>query len=303
MNDTDTDTDTNTGTLYLPGYKAFNVTILLVCLISSILCVITIAAMTLPLLYRGRRKQYSTYNLYLVYLAIPELIFNIFVVYVVLTYTIWTTQTPTETEAETETNLWLFDHSFDYIVFTVCQTANLYTNAFLTFEIFRLLKKSNIRKRHAPPTIAKVTKQAMISYGVGIVSIFITYLCGKYISLSTPIMNYLYLGFLLICMAIIPLSFLIVICMKIYCQGLVRSTGSMYDGRLRVLFYFFLRIVLTDLLIWLPSTTFYAVWWLSPDVKTSVLAYNAYLLLSGCKGIVNFGCSLTKPDHGNSLST
>jgi len=312
MNDTNTNINT---TLHLPGYKAFNITILLVCLISSILCVITIAAMTLPLFYRRRRKKYSTYNLYLVYLAIPELIFNILIVYIVLTFTSWTTQTQTptqtpanvntETEPETETNenesnLWLFDHSFDYIVFFVCQTANLYTNAFLTFEIFMLLKNSNIRKRHVPPTIAKVTKQAMISYGVGILAILTIYLGSKYLSLSTPIKNYLFLGFSLICMAIIPLSFLIVICMKIYCQGLVRSTGSMYNGRLRVLFYFFLRIVLTDILIWLPSTTFYVVWWispeLSPETKTRVLAYNAYLLLSGCKGIVNFGCALTKPD-------
>jgi hypothetical protein len=81
----------------LPGYKVFNITILLECLISSILCVIMIAATTLPLLYPIRRKKYSTYNLYLVYLAIPELVTNILTVYVVLTNTNWT-------PANTETN-------------------------------------------------------------------------------------------------------------------------------------------------------------------------------------------------------
>ena len=280
----------------LPGYKAFNITILIVCVISAILCVIMIVAMTLPLLHRRRRKKYSTYNLYIAYLAVPELITNIFVMHVVLTYTIWTSQTSTETE--TETNLWLFDHSFDYIVFTVCQTANLYTNAFLTFEIFQLLKKSSIRKRHTPPTIARVTKQNTIAYGVGIVLSIAMFLIIRHRPYSPlgnedPIMDYLLLGFALIFLSIIPLSILIVFSAMIYCQGLVRSTNN---GRFRVLFFFYLRIILTDILIWLPATVFYAVSWVLPDGKTQVLTYNAYLLISGCKAIVNFGCCLTKPD-------
>lgn len=52
---------------------------------------------------------------------------------------------------------------------------------------------------------------------------------------------------------------------------------------------FFWRIVLTDILIWIPATTFFVMWWLSYDVKTAELAYNAYLLLSESKAIVNLG--------------
>lgn len=52
----------------------------------------------------------------------------------------------------------MFDHPFDHHIYTMTATANLYVNddAFSTFEIFQVLKKSNVRKRHHPPTITKV---------------------------------------------------------------------------------------------------------------------------------------------------
>jgi hypothetical protein len=66
----------------------------------------------------------------------------------------------TNRERNTERVVWMcmFDQPFDHHIYTMTATANLYVNddAFSTFEIFQVLKKSNVRKRHHPPTITKV---------------------------------------------------------------------------------------------------------------------------------------------------
>jgi hypothetical protein len=45
--------------------------------ISIVCCLITILAITIPLLDKEERNKMSAYNLYLVYLAIPDLIMSI----------------------------------------------------------------------------------------------------------------------------------------------------------------------------------------------------------------------------------
>lgn len=280
--------------LFVPpsGYRALCITNLILCSISSILCVVLIAAMTLPLLSPKRRKKYSTYNLYLAYLAIPDLAANAFIVCIVLTHT--NNWIHPELESSDQQQQWMFDHPFDHNIYILTVAANLYTNAFLTLEIFRLLKNSNLRKRHYPPTIAKVSKQVMISYGLGGFMFLLDYwiadrLVGAGINL--------YRAFSLVFVVIIPLSILVVVSTKIYRQGLIRSTGSMHEGRLKVLILYFARIVLADILLWLPASIAYTVSWsLEEATRTKIIAYHISIVFTGIQPLVNFGCSLTKPD-------
>jgi len=89
----------------------------------------------------------------------------------------------------------------------------------------------------------------------------------------------------------------VVVSAKIYKQGLIRSTGSMHEGRLKVLILYFARIVLADILLWLPASIAYTISWSLEEVtRTKIIAYHISLVLPGIQAIMNFGCSLTKPD-------
>jgi len=288
MNATTTTTAEQSTLAVLPpsGYKALCVTNLLLCSVSSIVCVVLIAAMVLPLLYPKRRKDYSTYNLYLAYLAVPDLAANAFIVYLVLAHKNWI---PSEINNNSETEndlLWMFDHPLDHSIYILTVTSNMYLNAFLTHEIFRLLKNSNMRRRHYPPTIATV------SYGFGTLVFLVHYGIGDRFESSS-----LYKILMLVYCAFIPLTVLIVLCAMIYWQELVQSTGPLYEGRLKVLILYFARIIFTDILFWLPASIIYFVSWSEEEVnRTKIIAYNICILFSGSQSIVNFGCSLTKPD-------
>ena len=84
--------------------------------IAVILCCITILAMTLPLLDKKKRKRLSTYNLYLVFLSIPDLVYNIFLIYLFTTNDLWILNTADDT------SLPLIDHPIDLALFTTCGT-------------------------------------------------------------------------------------------------------------------------------------------------------------------------------------
>jgi hypothetical protein len=286
--------------------------------------------MTLPLLSPRRRKHYSTYNLYLVYLAIPDLLANAFVVYLVLSYHTHNNFAPISITTANDTNyddydnnnndndkeapesvMWMFDHPFDHNIYAFCVTANLYTNAFLTLEIYRLLSDCQKWKRHDPPTVVKTTKKAMISYVLGIFIFLLEYGVSDHLdtggggggtttTTTTSSWFILYQVFSFVYVVLVPLSTLVIVCWKIHRKGLVRSTGSMYEGRLRVLVVYFARIVISYLCLWGPASIAYMVSWStfidSKGIATKVVAYNVFLLFSSTHAIVNFALSLTKPD-------
>jgi len=252
------------------GYISLSTANLILCSISTVLCVILIVAMTLPLLHPKRRKEYSTYNLYLVYLSIPDLLYNAFNVYLISTHTSWNLD---EISGE---YLRMRDHEYDFRIFVMCTSSIMYINAFLSVEIYRLLKNSNMRKRHYPPTFARVTTQAIISYGVGIgVFIFDSLKADflpdklKWLHARNDIITLLF-------MFVIPFSVLATVCAMIYWQGLYRSTLSMYEGRLRVLTLYFARIIIISVLIWTPCTFVYSV--------SDIIYYGISLLFSGSPG-------------------
>jgi hypothetical protein len=101
----------------------------------------------------------------------------------------------------------------------------------------------------------------------------------------------------LIYSAVIPLSFMVWVSYKILRQELLRNTESMYEGRLRILVIYFARIVLSDLLLWIPGAALYFRSWISTEVgPTEILAYHSSLLFTGIQAIALFGCSMAKKD-------
>lgn len=294
MNNT-IETDDDVLELLSPGsYRALCITNLVLCSISVILGVLLITAMMLPLFYRKKRAQYSTYNLYLVYMSIPDLVANSFVMYLLLAhnnYDQWTG------EAEDENLMWMFDHAFDHSLFLLCMAGSLYINSFLAFEIYRLLKNSNNLKRHSPPTISRVTIQAMISYGLGICFFLVDYWVFVPDSIEEKRWMIMYQIITVFFLGVIPLAVLVIVTILIYKQKLVRSTKSMYEGRLKVLFVYFARIVFVSLLHWLPAGVAYMISWTQEEVNsTKIVAYGATFIFAASQCIVSFAFSLTKPD-------
>jgi len=95
----------------------------------------------------------------------------------------------------------------------------------------------------------------------------------------------------------IPFSILITACVKVYRQKLLRSTESMYKGRLKVMTFYFVRIIISFLLIWLPGAIAYMTYWsLKNRDEPKIVAYSIFLLIVSFQSIVNFGCFLSKPD-------
>lgn len=273
--------------------------------VASILSVVLIAATTLPLFFPETRKNYSNYNLYLAYLSIPDLVMNISVIYFIFANTQWTlddTTTSRESSNHNDYNAMWFDaHPYDDAIYPLCGTSNLYTNAFLTLQIYKLLKNSNARKRSYPPTIGKVTQHAMISYGMGIsiyiVEVFV--IAHKFDNntwASAGVLETLYWLFSWSFCVVIPLSVLVGVSSVIFCKKLIVHTQTLYEGRLRVLSLFYLRIMIIDLMIWLPSSILFTMHSLAEDKKTRIIAYNSMLLFFGIQVMVNFRYALTKPD-------
>lgn len=327
------------------GYTAFCYVISALCMISAMLCLILILAMILPLLSPQRRKKYSTYNLYLAFLTIPDLIPNLFVLALVFGHHQHDSHYDMdmhmdidmdmdmnmtemdhsqmdhshhdhsqmmmdhiqhhdlENSEQTHGLIWMFEHPFDHNIFALCVTANLYTSAFLVCEIFRLLQDSNQRKRHTPPSILKVTRHAMVSYGLGIFIFLVEYGVSGFFERNsgrnTKIWFGLYQAFSFIFVVLIPLLAMVTVSVKIHLQGLVGSTGSMYQGRLRILVIYFARIVASYLLVWMPASVAYMVSWSSPVNRTKEISFAIFLFFASFQPIVNFGCSLTKPDARN----
>jgi len=93
------------------------------------------------------------------------------------------------------------------------------------------------------------------------------------------------------------LSVMVWVSYKIVRQELLLNTESMYEGRLKMLVVYFARIVLSDLLLWIPAAALYFLSWSSSKVgPTEILAYHCSLLFTGIQLVALFACSMAKKD-------
>ena len=117
--------------------------------------------------------NYSSYTLYLLYLAIPDLIINL---YILLIYCRRASQkfdpniSGFGIGAATYGIIWNDGLPFEYALIEACSALNLYLSVVLSFEIYLLLKSIGQVRRHKPPSLMKVTIHAA---GVLIFSIVI----------------------------------------------------------------------------------------------------------------------------------
>ncbi len=253
-------------------------------------------SMTLPLVFKSRRKQYSTYNLYLAYLSFPDFVVFTYVVHLILTR--HDSNFFPLMDDHDGTIQWMFeDNRFDHNVYAMWVAANLYVNAFLINECYLLLRDSANVRRHTPPSIRQVTKHAMMAYGMGIFAFLLEVLVTELDLLDNKAQFFVYQTIIYLIFVVVPLSVLAILWIQIHREGLVQSTKSMYQGRLRVLVNYFTRIVVSHLAISGISTVCYMVYWGQQEINAvKVFCYLVSFFLFWLQVMANFILSLTKSD-------
>ena len=180
---------------------------------------------------RANRRQpnttvptYSGYVLYLIFLAFPDLIMNICILIKLGEFA--NQKVP----------------NFNYLnsIQMGCSTANLYINCFISYEILNLLRNSNNIARCRPPSLIKVTLQAIVVYIWSII-VFVAYYFTQKIQIQArdagndekrKILNTVNLIWSMIVSFVIPIIFFCHIWITIWHRGYITMssvTGTMKE--------------------------------------------------------------------------
>ena len=249
--------------------------------IAAFLSLSTILAMTLPLFKKRRREKASTYNLYLVFMAAPDLIYNLFLVFLFVEFDKLTC-------TRKATGFPRINHGFDLAFFIGCAVASLYINATIAYEILKLLRNSKKRKRSQAPTLKKASMQAGFFYAVGITVALLDVYCGDDLKELPSWVNWLLvfppvIGF--------PIFYVIYVCIRIWREQLLGERGTKAGKRLNVLFRYFARLVVVYVFIFFTAAILYSLQWYGGG-----LYYWWGCMLYALQVWVSFIFALTKPD-------
>jgi hypothetical protein len=180
----------------------------------SIFCsLITILAITIPLFDKEERKKMSTYNLYLVFLAIPDLTMTII--------------PATRKECFEE-------KAAERIIYGSGFFASFLVNVVIMYEIMRLLLDSKKSRRSAPPSFLKASMQVLVIYVFSILSML-----SRLINVSFFIPHFTIMG--------CTFLYFLWVLFRIFRGRLLCYNGETV-GRLNVLVIYFIRIVTLNMI-------------------------------------------------------
>jgi len=195
---------------------------------------------------RDQQKQqqpYGAYNLYLVYLLLPDLVSNIFMLSRCSKAFTGKTFNATLMVLHWDgISVDDIDYSGADVILWTCMTANLMMNTVIAYEVFKFLKNSFELVRDPVPTLRKVSLQAVGVYVYSILFNFIFFVLlqqYKYIFLYLTVTNF---G---------PFFFSIYICILIWKRGYIKCTTAVEYKHLAI---YFLRVVFVFILFWFPIT-------------------------------------------------
>lgn len=258
--------------------------------ISCVMLVILVAAISLPLLRKDRRTKASTYNLYLVFLSIPDLIYNAFLVYLFATFDEWTMSA--NSGGGDEATFPLIDHHIDLALFAACVSTSLYMNAVVSHEILKLLRKSKRRQRCNAPSLQQATLQAGCTYAIGILVFMWDHFLTDALKKRLPL--YVWYAFNILLTMGLPIIYMTWVSVRIYWEGLVYNIKSPSGERLIVLVKYFARIIIVYILLWIPIAILY-LQKVNENGDQGIRYYQGCLLFA-LQVWVSFGFALTKPD-------
>jgi len=234
----------------------------------------------------GQKKQkYSAYNLYLVYLTLPDLFLNL---YLLDLYGSYANQKFTQkfymvivsTLSDPDDMHILKSHEGSLIV--ACSTANLFLNAVVSYEVFGLLRDCHQTKVNSPPSLKKVTLQATAVY------IFATIVFSIHFFKSSLSDTATWCFFSVT--YFLPIGFVICVAVTIWARGFIPSA----TGRMKELTFYFLRIVVIFCVIWIPGSLLLFLGQYNDDLFYRV--YAIYFLCCAIESILSNCMVLTKSD-------
>ena len=236
---------------------------------------------------------YNPYNMYLCFLAVPDLILNAYLLGMYSSFAnqkynpiysagsiVWNEIAPPAAFA-----------SFEGAFVVACSTANLYLNVIISFEMFLLLKSNHDIQRYAPPKLQKVVFQSISVYVFAII-IFVThyFICravseGKILFLKTNTV------WSLIVTYILPIGFFAGVCFLIWYRSYIKATTR--KPRQCVLYFF--RIIVVFCIIWLPGMLLLVIG--TPTRNGTLISLG--LLFCAIQPIVSTCMAMTKHDVRN----
>eukprot|EP00536_Pseudo-nitzschia_multiseries_P003812 jgi/Psemu1/323189/estExt_fgenesh1_pg.C_600009 len=220
---------------------------------------------TMSLTMTRAEPAFSSYNLYLVYLAIPDLFMSVYELGMSSSM-IRQKFNPGFYSPVIYTKLSIFTHEWA-INLAYAISAILYINAFVSYEVLKLLRSFNEIRRVKPPSVTTVTVQSLCVYALAIaVAVVDTYIRKEarreflngnkersgFLLFVTDLYWYVFM--------FVPIIFITCVCATIFWRRYLPSVnnsnssngGSPRERALRELVWYFARIVAVIFGLWFP---------------------------------------------------
>ncbi|CAB9522179.1 Receptor-type guanylate cyclase gcy-19 [Seminavis robusta] len=241
--------------------------------ISVLVCSLFVVA-----LGRNKEARSNGYNLYLIFLAIPDALANLVVIL---------RNALSISGAAVGPNIFIFAASFEYFY----AIANIYLNACIIYCIHNILRQSSKdrKKQIPPPSVGRVCKETAVVYFFGLLVFgwaFFLYIHGLNTFSLGEIMN---VWITTRCLLVgPPILYVIYVCFDVWWNERLPISG-----RTRVLALYFLRVIIIFLVTWVPYFVIYEIAWNITHNRWMV--YFSYYLGS-VQGFLSVCVALSKPD-------
>lgn len=224
----------------------------------------------------SKRARSEGWNLYLVFLAIPDAWCNLMII---IRNSLTIPGVPVEPEIH------IFFASVEYFY----AAANLWLNGVIIAQVYYVLRNSSPTKKIPPPSTKLVIKQSLAIYVFSagcFMWAYYLYARGLIDHSLTRVVN-LWVSTRAL-LVIPPLLFCLWVCFDVWYRDLLPKRG-----RTRVLSLFFLRVIVVFLVTWIPYFIIYEVAW---NITYSTWMVNISYYLSSIQGTVSVLVALSKPD-------
>jgi len=236
----------------------------------------------------SRKTRRRPFNLYLLYLMLPDIMYTLFCAIQCATLVVNTGfATPSDCHWQ----------SF-YLVFGL--TANSWLNGVIASELYRLLSFSSNRRKYIPPTLEIVTRNSLLVYLYSILLAGMGCLAYPWWPHRTDLQNglvclpmdfdtrstILFWTLFFPFMSAIPLVYCVAVAIVVYRKGLLPP-----EGKRREITIYFYKITAVFLIMWLPGVFIFYV--LS---GVTIWAIYAAPLWSHSQGAVAAGVAMMKKD-------
>lgn len=224
----------------------------------------------------SRRTRSRGYNLYLVFLAIPDSIANLMIL--IRNYL-------SITGAPVSPVILIFLASVEYFY----ASSNMWLNAVVVRQIHLLLRKSKLCIRTTSPSVKTVCGQAATVYFCAAIWFGWAFFLYSRVLLWTSVTIAIEIWFVTrLVMVLPPLFYVLYVCWDVWWKNLLPQSGHT-----RVLSVYFLRVVIVFSVTWVPYYVIYEYAW--RYTEPSPLIQISYYIGS-LQGLVSVSVAMTKPD-------